>query len=70
MKENGKMIYKMVMEQRNGLMVLVIKDITVKEKKMELEFRYGKMEANTQVIGQKMASKDMEYISGQMEEYF
>lgn len=53
-KEVGKMIYSMVMDYKNGLKVVVIKDNISREKNMVKDNINGLTELNTLEIGYKI----------------
>jgi hypothetical protein len=50
-KVTGKMIYNMVMERKPGLMDPVMREITTRERSMEVETINGLMEASTMENG-------------------
>lgn len=78
MKDNGRMIYKMVLELKFGRMVPNMKDFIYKEKNMEKvkyininffqENMFGMILATMKEIGLKIKLVDLEFIFGQMEE--
>ena len=61
---NGKMIVKMVMGLKNGMMAKNIKEIIKKEKKKDMENIIGLMEVFIKAIGLIIIMKDMENIIG------
>ena len=53
MKENGKTIFSTARVKRFGLIILCMKDITMKVKNMEKDFIFGKMAQVMMEIGMK-----------------
>lgn len=58
MKDNGRMIYNMDLEKKNGMIIAFMKAIFMKGKNKEKEHLNGRMEQFIQVCG--LTTKDME----------
>ena len=64
MRENGEMIYNMVMVLKHGLMGLGMRVIMFKERNKDSEYIIGRMGLNILGNGQKIKYKVLECIHG------
>ena len=68
MKENGRMMFNMDTEKKDGLMDRVIKDRIIRVQSTGSDCTNGRMVLNTTVIGITMLLKESEFIHGSMVE--